>query len=120
MPKGKKLSKTPARGELHARDQSQPQASVDGQPVADPQLFKTQQAVLDVFKSAAADDLGDSLQPLLQEVKQHLFNRDFLQAFGRDDYLGAYSARWSPSRALGYSRRNHLWKILLEDVPWKI
>jgi len=38
----------------------------------------------------------------LQEVKQHLYHRAFDKAFGRPEYLQAYAARWSPSRALGY------------------
>jgi 25S rRNA (uracil2843-N3)-methyltransferase len=42
------------------------------------------------------------LKPLLQEVKQALFERDFERAFGRQDYLEAYAFRWSPSRALCY------------------
>ena len=39
---------------------------------------------------------------LIQELKQHLFNRDFLSAFGRQDLLEVYALRWSPSRALAY------------------
>jgi 25S rRNA (uracil2843-N3)-methyltransferase len=50
----------------------------------------------------------------LQEVKSHLYNRDFATAFGKQEYLEAYAARWSPSRALGYAElfwdlRTHLW-----------
>ncbi|KAF2468990.1 uncharacterized protein BDR25DRAFT_304878 [Lindgomyces ingoldianus] len=61
-----------------------------------------QQLLLNVFKNAFADRLEADIHPLLQEVKTHLYNRDFLTAFGRQDYLDAYAARWSPSRALGY------------------
>jgi 25S rRNA (uracil2843-N3)-methyltransferase len=51
----------------------------------------------------------DTLHPtdediqLLQEVKMHLFNRDFATAFSKQEYLRVYASRWSPSRALGYS-----------------
>ena len=40
----------------------------------------------------------------MQEVKGHLYRRDFEAAFGRDEYLQAYAVRWSSSRALGYAR----------------
>jgi 25S rRNA (uracil2843-N3)-methyltransferase len=59
-----------------------------------------QQAALNIFR--------DSLHPtdedvqLLQEVKTHLFNRDFATAFSKQEYLRVYASRWSPSRALGY------------------
>ncbi|KAF2269186.1 hypothetical protein CC78DRAFT_529422 [Lojkania enalia] len=61
-----------------------------------------QQLLLNIFKNSFSERLHANIQPLLQEVKGHLYNRDFLTAFGRDDYLEAYAARWSPSRALGY------------------
>lgn len=65
--------------------------------------------LLNIFKTSFAERLSLNFTPLLQEVKQHLYNRDFLKAFGRNDYLEAYAARWSPSRALGYLEiLNHL------------
>ncbi|QIW95486.1 hypothetical protein AMS68_001004 [Peltaster fructicola] len=60
-----------------------------------------QQRCLDVFKDAlwtSSEDLST-----VQEVKGHLYNRDFAQAFSRPDYLRAYALRWSASRALGYA-----------------
>jgi len=39
---------------------------------------------------------------LLQKVKAALYERDFSRAFGKSEYLEAYSVRWSPSRALCY------------------
>jgi len=67
------------------------------------------QLLLNIFKTSFAERLSLNFTPLLQEVKQHLYNRDFLKAFGRNDYLEAYAARWSPSRALGYLEiLNHL------------
>lgn len=61
-----------------------------------------QQLLLNVFKNSFDERLRTDLQPLLQEVKGHLFNRDFEAAFGKDEYLEAYAARWSPSRVLGF------------------
>lgn len=64
--------------------------------------LELQQLLLNIFKDSFSERLESDIQPLLQEVKGHLYNRDFSTAFGRNDYLEAYAARWSPSRALGY------------------
>jgi 25S rRNA (uracil2843-N3)-methyltransferase len=64
-----------------------------------------QQQILNIFKHtfpSLSQGGVDALKPLLQEVKQALFERDFERAFGRQDYLEAYAFRWSPSRALCY------------------
>ncbi|KAH7149658.1 hypothetical protein B0J13DRAFT_311828 [Dactylonectria estremocensis] len=77
-----------------------------------------QQRLLNIFADAFGDVLSsDRFPALLQELKQALFNRDFAAAFGREDYLEAYAARWSPTRALGYaavflSIRRHLNEIV--------
>ncbi|CAD0088829.1 unnamed protein product [Aureobasidium mustum] len=63
-----------------------------------------QQSLLNVFRDACNKGSPAELENLLQEVKGHLFNRDFATAFGKDEYLEAYAARWSPSRALGYAQ----------------
>ncbi|KAJ4982834.1 hypothetical protein SVAN01_11682 [Stagonosporopsis vannaccii] len=63
---------------------------------------ETQQLILNIFRNSFGERLESGIQPLLQEVKGHLFDRNFKEAFGREDYLEAYAARWSPSRALGY------------------
>lgn len=63
-----------------------------------------QQRLLDIFSNAFKSVLtSDDFAGLLQEVKQALFNRDFATAFGREDYLEAYAARWSPTRTLCYT-----------------
>ncbi|PVH74140.1 hypothetical protein DL98DRAFT_358053, partial [Cadophora sp. DSE1049] len=65
--------------------------------------LKLQQLALNIFKDTFPEVLtSDSLPVLLQEVKGRLYERDFEGAFGRKDYLEAYSVRWSPSRALCY------------------
>ncbi|KAF4125667.1 25S rRNA (uracil2843-N3)-methyltransferase [Geosmithia morbida] len=65
---------------------------------------KHQQRLLDIFSEAFYSVLSaDTFPTLIQEIKQALFNRDFSTAFGREDYLEAYAARWSPTRALCYS-----------------
>lgn len=59
-----------------------------------------QQKCLNIFRDALKP--GNEDDALLQEVKTHLFHRDFARAFGKDDYLRVYASRWSPSRALAY------------------
>lgn len=66
------------------------------------------QAVLDTYCRAFPTLLSaeavaeESLDPVLQEVKGHLYNRDFETAFGKLEYLEAYAIRWSAGRSLGY------------------
>jgi 25S rRNA (uracil2843-N3)-methyltransferase len=66
--------------------------------------LELQQLVLNIFQNTFPSCFEEYLTSVLQEVKGHLFRRDFAAAFGRDDYLKAYAVRWSPGRALGYSR----------------
>ena len=68
------------------------------------QSVKDQQRLLNIFSDAFNGVLSSAqFSTLLQEIKQALFNRDFTAAFGREDYLEAYAARWSPTRALCYA-----------------
>ncbi|KAF7560474.1 hypothetical protein G7046_g3665 [Stylonectria norvegica] len=84
-----------------------------------------QQHILNVFSEAFSPILASEEFPtLLQEIKQALFNREFGVAFGREDYLEAYAARWSPTRALGYATvflgiRKHLDAMLAgnDELP---
>lgn len=65
--------------------------------------FELQQLLLNIFRNSYAEVLAsDDLVPTLQEIKTALFERDFAAAFGQPRYLEAYTARWSPSRALCY------------------
>ncbi|KND86663.1 25S rRNA (uridine(2843)-N(3))-methyltransferase [Tolypocladium ophioglossoides CBS 100239] len=82
---------------------------------------KDQQRLLNIFSGAFSRVLSsESFPTLLQEIKQALFNRDFAAAFGREDYLEAYAARWSPTRALCYATvflgaRDYVDQILVLD-----
>jgi 25S rRNA (uracil2843-N3)-methyltransferase len=62
--------------------------------------LKLQQRCLDLFRDAFHPGPDD--HSVLQEIKGHLYNRDFVAAFGKEDYLRVYASRWSPSRALAY------------------
>ncbi|KAJ9661182.1 hypothetical protein H2198_002126 [Neophaeococcomyces mojaviensis] len=66
--------------------------------------LELQHIILNTFTTAfpVAED-ADELKHITQEVKGHLFNRDFSAAFGQPSYLQAYALRWSAARALGYS-----------------
>lgn len=94
------LKMPPAKNKAHKK--SNKATSIPNEPVS---LIsrELQQLLLNIFQSSFSERLQSDIRPLLQEVKTHLFNRDFLQAFGREDYLEAYAARWSPSRTLGYA-----------------
>jgi len=61
-----------------------------------------QQALLNAFKSSFSECFDDTLPQVIQQVKGHLFERDFTKAFDSKPLLEAYSLRWSPSRALAY------------------
>lgn len=63
-----------------------------------------QQKLLNIFHSTFNSVLSSgSFNSILQEVKTALFNREFDKAFGSEEYLDAYAARWSPTRALCYA-----------------
>lgn len=72
--------------------------------------IELQQLLLDIFRNSFAPHFHSSFPALLQQVKQHLFNRDFNNAFGQESFLQAYAMRWSPSRALAYT--HILWETL--------
>ena len=61
-----------------------------------------QQLLLNVFYNAFRENYNSKLSGLIQRTKQHLFNREFNNAFGSEDLREAYAMRWSPSRALAY------------------
>lgn len=61
------------------------------------------QLLLDIFSNAFSSQFNSNLPALIQQVKQHLFNRNFDAAFGQEEFLEAYAMRWSPSRALAYT-----------------
>ncbi|KAF9776458.1 hypothetical protein IL306_005346 [Fusarium sp. DS 682] len=89
------------------------------------QSEEQQQRLLDIFSSTFNNVLtSDDFSRLLQEIKQALFNREFATAFGRGDYVEAYAARWSPTRALCYttvflSIKKHLDGILVAKEETK-
>ncbi|KAI1107173.1 hypothetical protein F4804DRAFT_243823 [Jackrogersella minutella] len=67
--------------------------------------IKAQQRLLNIFNDTLNEVLSDDdFDAILQKVKQALFNRDFEAAFGNEQFLEVYAARWSPSRALCYSK----------------
>ncbi|KAL6908275.1 hypothetical protein GGI43DRAFT_136051 [Trichoderma evansii] len=79
-------------------------ASTTPLPPVDPEALRHQQRILTLFSDAFNPVLSsDSFTATLQSIKQLLFNRDFDAAFGSEENLQAYAARWSPTRALCYS-----------------
>ncbi|KAK5112059.1 hypothetical protein LTR85_011640 [Meristemomyces frigidus] len=98
-----KSSWQPGKGKAKSSNSRAPKApnGEDGREDDRPSVpVKLQQACLSIFREALKP--GDDDNALLQEVKGHLYNRDFAAAFGKEEYLRVYASRWSPSRALGY------------------
>lgn len=84
--------------------------------------LELQQLLLNIFRNSFTERFETDIAPLVQEVKGHLYDRDFATAFGKESYLEVYAARWSPSRALGYAEviwdlREHLFPTEDESPP---
>jgi 25S rRNA (uracil2843-N3)-methyltransferase len=91
-----KANKKPSQKSIKEKESKAQQEAITAIPL------ELQQLLLNIFKNSFSERFESDIKPLLQEVKGHLYNRDFLTAFGKEEYLEAYAARWSPSRALGY------------------
>ena len=104
---GKTTPKTTPAASSHKPSraaQQQAAASSSAASLAQSTRDRDQQRLLNIFSDAFSNVLSSERFPtLLQEIKQALFDRDFAAAFGREDYLEAYAARWSPTRALCYA-----------------
>ncbi|KAK6385957.1 hypothetical protein LTS17_001529 [Exophiala oligosperma] len=65
------------------------------------------QMILDVFRRAFFpphdQQQVEDVKTVIQEVKGHLYQRDFVSAFAKQEYLDAYALRWSAARSLGYT-----------------
>lgn len=65
---------------------------------------KHQQKLLSIFQGTFNAVLtSGNFNAILQEVKSALFKREFDVAFGKEEFLEAYAARWSPTRTLCYA-----------------
>ena len=90
----------PTKAKKEKRVELEPEQELEPEPTVTTAL---QQPLLNIFRDAFPDLIAsNSLQKVLQDVKGALYERDFSRAFGTEEYLEAYSLRWSPSRALGY------------------
>ena len=90
----------PSKAKKEKRVEPEPEQELEPEP---PVTTGLQQLLLNIFRDTFPDLIAsNSLQKVLQDVKGALYERDFSRAFGTDEYLEAYSLRWSPSRALGY------------------
>jgi 25S rRNA (uracil2843-N3)-methyltransferase len=88
---------------VKAQKQQKQKAQHEAPPPAPSIPLELQQLLLNIFKDSFEERFTSDIKPLLQEVKGHLYNRDFAIAFGKNEYLETYAARWSASRALGYA-----------------
>ncbi|KAL7909688.1 hypothetical protein GGI35DRAFT_393829 [Trichoderma velutinum] len=98
-------------------------STADPIPPVDPQVLNHQQRILKLFSDAFDPVLSsDDFTARLQSIKQALFNREFEAAFGTEENLQAYAARWSPTRALCYSSilqtiAHHIDEMALTSLP---
>ncbi|KAK8126748.1 uncharacterized protein PG998_002507 [Apiospora kogelbergensis] len=109
-PKSKKPQNKPKKSSNKREEEENSGSEAPGAAPAKPSKLspaelKQEQALLDIFSDTFADVLGlDNFTSVLQEVKSALYNRDFEKAFGSEQYLEVYAARWSPTRALCYAK----------------
>ncbi|KAF4958917.1 hypothetical protein FGADI_1995 [Fusarium gaditjirri] len=62
---------------------------------------KNQQLILDTIRTTfPAVNEFNALIPVLREIREALEQRDYCKAFRAEEFLEAYTIRWSPSRAL--------------------
>jgi 25S rRNA (uracil2843-N3)-methyltransferase len=95
-------TRNPPKNKKPAHAAPSPAPVVDSKTDALP--IELQQAILNVFANAfpLAENQAE-LRTSIQEVKGHLYRRDFTAAFGKQEYLAAYALRWSAARALAYA-----------------
>lgn len=109
-PKPKKAAQSKKKPQETKADSSEtnPRDTQNATPWA-PEQSQDQQLLLDVFRNTFNSVLSapDEMNKMLQDIKTALFNREFEKAFGNEDLLDAYAARWSPTRALCYERVLH-------------
>ncbi|KAF5968997.1 hypothetical protein FBULB1_10461 [Fusarium bulbicola] len=62
---------------------------------------KHQQLILDTVRTTfPAVDEFSALKTVLREIREALEQKDYCKAFGSEEFLEAYTIRWSPSKAL--------------------
>ncbi|KAF3940432.1 hypothetical protein ABW19_dt0204485 [Dactylella cylindrospora] len=67
-----------------------------------PLLLRQFDSILSIFRDTFSHLFTPALPSLIQDVKQSLYLRDYVAAFGSLEKLQAYAARWSVARALAY------------------
>lgn len=98
---GRQQSKETSAAALQAKNTANPPAISPLRLHALP--LGMQQVIINVFNTAfPITQSVENWTRVVQEVKMHLYNRDFSSAFGQPAYLQAYASRWSAARALGY------------------
>ena len=65
--------------------------------------IELQQLLLNIFRDTFSANFDSKYSEHVQQIKQHLYKRDFDHAFGTEDLRQVYAMRWSPIRALAYT-----------------
>ncbi|SPJ88800.1 uncharacterized protein FTOL_12694 [Fusarium torulosum] len=80
---------------------------------------KHQQLILDTIRTTfPAVDEFNALVPVLREVREALNQKDYCKAFGTEEFLEAYTIRWSPSRALAVANVLAWICSEMEEAAW--
>lgn len=96
-PSSSKSSSQKPKAQSKTQPKSQVKVKVDSSESESQIPLELQQLLLNIFKDVFHEVLdGEDLKKTLQEVKGALYERDFERAFGKDEFLEAYSVRWSP------------------------
>jgi 25S rRNA (uracil2843-N3)-methyltransferase len=99
--RGKHKQDKPGAAHQTATSQLPPARVPDVEPFAVP--LEVQQSMLNSFARGLSFADAQDLILAVQQVKGHLYQRDFASAFSSEDKLKAYAVRWSASRAIGYA-----------------
>lgn len=103
-PKGKQHSKGKSKDRPKESSDSGLSHTV-GQAADSPKIpLEVEQLMLNVFRDALSSSTDtNNLREIIQEIKGHLYERNFAMAFSTELYLEGYALRWSASRALAYA-----------------
>jgi 25S rRNA (uracil2843-N3)-methyltransferase len=82
---------------------SRPTAAEEDAPLVEKLDPAPYQQLVDLLQSHSAETFAaPTFSATVQAVKGALYERDYPKAFGSEEYLRAYVARWVPGRAMAY------------------
>ncbi|KAJ6258854.1 hypothetical protein Dda_5749 [Drechslerella dactyloides] len=95
-------SSSKPKGNVNSNANASPAGRKDAPTTPSPAVLRQLSAILTVFHDTFAPLFTPALPAIIQDVKQALYQRDYVAAFDSPQKLQAYAARWSVARALAY------------------